>query len=611
MPVPSLITDLSATAASNSPSGSEAPTEGDNHLRTAYAFIKQLYDGVSGVAYPTLARLASTANGDGTDLIVNRGLFATSYRKFLSDTLDFLPVNVLLCLPEAERAAIQAYTSTYDCLADLGNMMTTAATLRRVWLWWPEGKYCLSAALTVTNGSFKWTGYGRRSFGAPPTTATGTHIVALNNTGLLRIDPGVAYPTDILIESMGFYGTGAGSNIDGIIIDDAWGVTMRDCVVDFFSRDNISVSGTSGAYGLKLADVYSARAGRANAYIDASFCELSNFKSDGGQYGVLGTSTSQGLGINGEWHCEGATTAGVSSSGVRSSLSGGRVVGNTNATVGVLLAGAGSTMVGTSVYATTSSGATNSIGIDATGFECAISGVRSVADTALRASGALSTISGVFEGQRAGVELLTTSGNGDGLLHGFVASGVTNSVLHTSGTREWRIGAGLMLDAAAPGTQKALTVTAGIPLIEGMNSKPICDVRHSAAQAIASATYTAMAFDTDNYDNYNQHDTATNNSRITFKYSGRYRVSYSIQIASSATGSRTGRIRKNGATLLWNLNTVPGTGGGLDTIIQGSFVAAFDATEYIELEAYQDSGGSLNAQAGAGTSLTISLDGDS
>lgn len=70
MPVPTLITDLSATAASNSPSGSEAPTEGDNHLRTAYAFIKQLYDGVSGVAYPTLAQLASTASAADGDALV-------------------------------------------------------------------------------------------------------------------------------------------------------------------------------------------------------------------------------------------------------------------------------------------------------------------------------------------------------------------------------------------------------------------------------------------------------------------------------------------------------------------------------------------------------------
>ena len=62
MPIPNVITDLSATAASNSPTGNENPIEGDNHLRTAYAFIRQIYDGSTGIAYPTLANLANTSN---------------------------------------------------------------------------------------------------------------------------------------------------------------------------------------------------------------------------------------------------------------------------------------------------------------------------------------------------------------------------------------------------------------------------------------------------------------------------------------------------------------------------------------------------------------------
>lgn len=44
MPVPASIDDLSTTASSNSPSGSETPTEGDNYLRAAFAFIAQLRD---------------------------------------------------------------------------------------------------------------------------------------------------------------------------------------------------------------------------------------------------------------------------------------------------------------------------------------------------------------------------------------------------------------------------------------------------------------------------------------------------------------------------------------------------------------------------------------
>jgi hypothetical protein len=67
MPIPSAITDLSTTPASNSPAGSETPIEGDNHLRTAYAFIKQVYDGITASGNAQLASLQNTSvvgNGD-------------------------------------------------------------------------------------------------------------------------------------------------------------------------------------------------------------------------------------------------------------------------------------------------------------------------------------------------------------------------------------------------------------------------------------------------------------------------------------------------------------------------------------------------------------------
>jgi hypothetical protein len=47
MPVPSSITDLSTTPASNSPAGSETPSSVDDYLRTTYAFIKQLSNGAN------------------------------------------------------------------------------------------------------------------------------------------------------------------------------------------------------------------------------------------------------------------------------------------------------------------------------------------------------------------------------------------------------------------------------------------------------------------------------------------------------------------------------------------------------------------------------------
>jgi hypothetical protein len=50
MPVPSSITDLSTTAGSNSPAGSETPTEGDNYIRTYGAFIALLRDKLNGTS---------------------------------------------------------------------------------------------------------------------------------------------------------------------------------------------------------------------------------------------------------------------------------------------------------------------------------------------------------------------------------------------------------------------------------------------------------------------------------------------------------------------------------------------------------------------------------
>lgn len=51
MPVPSTLADLSTTAASNSPPGSEAVgTNIDNYLRAGFAFIKQLEAGATSVA---------------------------------------------------------------------------------------------------------------------------------------------------------------------------------------------------------------------------------------------------------------------------------------------------------------------------------------------------------------------------------------------------------------------------------------------------------------------------------------------------------------------------------------------------------------------------------
>ena len=66
MPVPANISDLSTTAGSNPPTGSETPQEGDNHLRAAYSFIRQISDRIDGTTPADITVDDLTVNGNTT-----------------------------------------------------------------------------------------------------------------------------------------------------------------------------------------------------------------------------------------------------------------------------------------------------------------------------------------------------------------------------------------------------------------------------------------------------------------------------------------------------------------------------------------------------------------
>jgi hypothetical protein len=65
MPIPTTIADLSAVIASNSPAGSDPPSQGDDYIRAISAFIRQIYDGGA-----TSAGLADTTTSTLGDFLV-------------------------------------------------------------------------------------------------------------------------------------------------------------------------------------------------------------------------------------------------------------------------------------------------------------------------------------------------------------------------------------------------------------------------------------------------------------------------------------------------------------------------------------------------------------
>ena len=129
-----------------------------------------------------------------------------------------------------------------------------------------------------------------------------------------------------------------------------------------------------------------------------------------------------------------------------------------------------------------------------------------------------------------------------------------------------------------------------------------CRVYHSVNQSLTNITVTKLAFDTDRYDVYGFHDTATNNTRITIPagLGGMYHIAGMASFAAHATGERLLRIILNNATLIGRvLHDAAPTNA---TEIQVYSAWWLIAGDYVELQGYQDTGGALNVLATAATS---------
>jgi len=130
----------------------------------------------------------------------------------------------------------------------------------------------------------------------------------------------------------------------------------------------------------------------------------------------------------------------------------------------------------------------------------------------------------------------------------------------------------------------------GSPTFVGANATK------TANQSLANATVTSISFDgTDILDTNNFHDSTTNNTRMTIPtgYGGKYLIQGTLEFASNTSGGREVYIRKNGTTNLQAIQT--DAEGSLSMMINGTFELA--AADYVEIRAYQSSGGALDVWA--------------
>jgi len=176
-------------------------------------------------------------------------------------------------------------------------------------------------------------------------------------------------------------------------------------------------------------------------------------------------------------------------------------------------------------------------------------------------------------------DLITTAGD---LLYGTAADTVARLGIGTAGQV-------LQVNSGATAPEWAAPAAGGFIGASIYNSE---------SQSISNTTYTTLTFDSEVFDTDTFHDTATNNSRITIPSgkNGKYLIVAKFHFAGNATGTnRLGGIKKNGTSV----GLFRGINGNSSSVgWNASVILDLVATDYIELEVYQDSGGSLNALGG-------------
>lgn len=135
----------------------------------------------------------------------------------------------------------------------------------------------------------------------------------------------------------------------------------------------------------------------------------------------------------------------------------------------------------------------------------------------------------------------------------------------------------------------------------------ICKVRQTVAQSLTNSTATPITFTTEDVDTSGMHSTSSNTSRIVATVAGWYMCNGNISYASNATGIRTTAWQVNGTPINGaGTSTTPVTGVSTRCGAVGTLLF-LNVGDYVELLAFQSSGGALLTAVSGSEQSTISV----
>ena len=176
------------------------------------------------------------------------------------------------------------------------------------------------------------------------------------------------------------------------------------------------------------------------------------------------------------------------------------------------------------------------------------------------------------------------------------AAAVPKSTVTTAGDVIYATGSSAVTRLGIGTTGQVLTVASGVPSWATPAGGSFVGVSVTdslgAGQNISNVTYTALTYNSEDFDTNGFHSTTTNTSRLTIPTGkgGKYQVNAFVNWDNNSTGRRIVVIYLNGAYFHAIANET--SSGYLGQT--GAYVISLAAGDYIETYVYQDSGGTRN-----------------
>lgn len=142
--------------------------------------------------------------------------------------------------------------------------------------------------------------------------------------------------------------------------------------------------------------------------------------------------------------------------------------------------------------------------------------------------------------------------------------------------------------------------------LDSMGDASAARVFNNASVSIPTGVFTAIPLDGEDFDTETYHDNVINNTRLTAPRDGIYSISARVRWQGNSSGVRTLQLRRGGVDSIAR-EQEPGPPAG--ELPQTLAIASFRllSGDFVEILAFQNSGGSLNVQATLDDSVVLDI----